>query len=320
MQPPSVYCVRAQHGDFADRFASDGFVAIGWLDYDDLSGVKDRAGIEALYRKAYPEDTSIKVISQQVGQISRFLFEIKAGDYVITPCKYSDFLLVGRVLDAPYFHEKSKDNCIFYHRRKTEWLKAKVPRSALSIPMQYSLRASLTVFRIGEVGNFFEVIGRPELSPAIAHEVDPKKAALKLLLERLNDRDFELLVTELLRCLGFQETEHTGGTGDGGVDVKGVLTIPNIASIRLFVQAKRLDVSARVPAKDVLKLRQSIPKDAQGAFFTTASFEKTCRAAAEDREFPRIGLVDGVALIDLLQEHMGKLTAERQEVLRGIFI
>jgi len=319
MHPPSVYCVRAQHGDFTDRFANEGFVAIGWLDDDDLSHFKDRTEIEALYRKAYPEDTSINVISQQVGQISRFLFEIKPGDYVITPCKDSDFLLVGRVLDEPYYHEKSKDNCIFYHRRKTEWHKARVPRSGLSIPMQYSLRASLTVFKINEVGNFFEVIGKPEFSSVSTKEADPKKAALKRLLERLIDKDFELLVTDLLRCLGFQETEHTGGTGDGGVDVKGVLTIPNIASIRLFVQAKRLDISARVPAKDVLKLRQSIPKDAQGAFFTTATFEKTCRAAAEDREFPRIGLVDGVALIDLLQEHMGKLTAERQEVLRGIF-
>ena len=92
-----------------------------------------------------------------------------------------------------------------------------------------------------------------------------------------------------------------------------------VASIRLFVQAKRLDVLARVPARDILKLLQSIPKDAQGAFFTTASFDSNCRAAAEDRAFPRIGLVDGVALIDLLQELMSKLMEQRQETLRDIF-
>lgn len=319
MQPPGVFCVRAQHGDFADRFASDGFVAIGWLDYDDLSKVKNRSEIEVLYRKAYPEDTSVYTISQQVGQIARFLFEIKPGDYVITPCKDSDQLLVGRVSNEPYFHEKSKDNCIFYHRRRTEWLPKRIPRSGLSIPMQYSLRASLTVFKINETGNFFDVIGRPEFSRSPTHDVDPKKNALNLLLERLDDKAFEYLIADLLCALGVQETERTGRTGDGGVDVTGLLTIPNIASIRLFVQVKRLDPSARIPAKEVLKLRQSIPRDAQGAFFTSATFDNNCQAAAEDRDFPRIGLVDGSCLIDLLEANLGKLGESHQKQLQGIF-
>ncbi len=50
----------------------------------DLSTVTSRDELYPLFKAAYPDDTSNIVIGQQVGQIARFLLEMRAGDYVIT--------------------------------------------------------------------------------------------------------------------------------------------------------------------------------------------------------------------------------------------
>ena len=60
-------------------------MAIGWmLRYGSLSNRKAREELYPLYKAEHPDDTSNIVIGQQVGQIARFLLEMKAGDYVDT--------------------------------------------------------------------------------------------------------------------------------------------------------------------------------------------------------------------------------------------
>ena len=49
-------------------------------------------------------------------------------------------------------------------------------------------------------------------------------------------KEFEILVEHLLTALGFEGTEVTGKSGDGGVDVIGNLNASNIANVKLFVQ------------------------------------------------------------------------------------
>jgi len=40
-------------------------------------------------------------------------------------------------------------------------------------------------------------------------------------------------------ALGFEGSEVTGKTGDGGVDATGELNVSNLAKVKIFVQAKR---------------------------------------------------------------------------------
>ena len=67
-------------------------MGIGFLPQPDLSKVRTRDDLYPLYKAAHPEDTSSIVVGQQVGQIARFLFEIKAGDYIITPAADTELL------------------------------------------------------------------------------------------------------------------------------------------------------------------------------------------------------------------------------------
>src|ERR1051325_11864770 len=91
---PEIYCVRANYGQYTNHFLKGSYIAIGWLEEDDLSVVKSRAEIQVLY-KNYHDDTSPYVIGQQVGQIARFLLDIVPGDYVIVPAPDTDFIYWG---------------------------------------------------------------------------------------------------------------------------------------------------------------------------------------------------------------------------------
>lgn len=308
---PEIYCVRAEYGTYAKHFVKGGYAAIGWFENTDLSAVKQREELYPMYRKAHPHDTSNLVVGQQVGQIARFLFEIQAGDYVITPDADTELLHVGVVqAKPPYYFGEVSDGCRFRHRRPVKWLPGTYKRSAFSVPFQNTIRSSLTVFAVSQQEHFLEVIGLKQPSAHGPEKVyDSDRAVLDQLLE-LNDQEFEILITHLLSALGFEGAEHTGKSGDGGVDATGELNVANLAKVRLFVQVKRYKLGTKISARDVKALRQSIPAGGQGAFITTADFQGKASDIALEPGFPRIGLVNGRQLVDLLVEHWSDLPAE----------
>ena len=64
---PSVYCVRAEFGTYTSQFVNGGYVAIGWLPDNDLSGILSKDELYPLYKAQHPQDKSNLVIGQQVG-------------------------------------------------------------------------------------------------------------------------------------------------------------------------------------------------------------------------------------------------------------
>jgi predicted Mrr-cat superfamily restriction endonuclease len=300
---PNLFCVRADYGTFTQHFIKGGYIAIGWLYHTDLSAVAAKEDLVPLYKKEHPKDTSNIVIGQQVGQIARFLFDIQPSDYVVTPAADSRWLHYGIVEDEPYCFDNGSDGCRFVHRRKVKWSDKRIDRAVFSVPLQNTLRSMLTVFSISQREEFFETIGRKDLVPDGYAKVsaDPYELVIGRVLE-LDPTEFELLVKCLLEALGF-ETEHTGKTGDGGVDVKGTLDVDGFARIRVHVQAKRYKAGSRIAAKTVRELRQTIPNGAQGAFITTADYQAAARDVAEEAGFPRIGLINGRQMVDLLVKH-----------------
>lgn len=308
----NLYVVRADYGKYTDHFLKGGYVAIGWLQHDDLSSVTIREELYPLYTKNHPEDTSNVVIGQQVGQIARFLLEIQAGDYVITPSADTDYIYYGIVEDgSTYVYADGSDGCPFLHRRKVKWHKTPVLRSAFSVPFQNSIRSTLTVFNVSHIKNFLETIGKPELVPAdqVGQTYDYYTTVLNRILE-LDDKEFEILITHLLTALGFEGSEHQGKVGDGGVDATGELNIAGLAKMKVFVQAKRYKLGTRISANTVKALRQSIPFGGQGAFITTCDYTSSATEVAVEPGFPRIGLVNGNQLVDLMAEHWDHIPEE----------
>ncbi|MCD2424937.1 restriction endonuclease [Niabella pedocola] len=314
---PNLYCVRADFGTYTKHFLKGGYVAIGWLSGHNLSEIKDRESLYPIYRNDYPEDESNVVVGQQVGQIARFLLEIKAGDYVITPDSNTEYIHYGVIENDPsYFYGNGEDGCPFLHRRRIRWNKTPVQRSIFSVPFQNTIRSSLTVFSIVHKQNFFEAIGKKEfVAEGLQHqEYDYYNTVLNRILE-LDDKEFEILITHLLTAVGFEGAEHTGKVGDGGVDATGELDVSNMAKIKLFVQAKRYKLGSRINANTVKALRQNIPSNGQGAFITTCDYSKDAKDIAVETGFPRIGLINGNQLVDLLVKYWDQIPNEFKEKL-----
>jgi len=312
----NIFVVRANYGQYANHFLTNGYIAIGWFEEIDLSPYKSKDELYDPYRKYHKSDTSNIVIGQQVGQIARFLFEIQAGDYVITPSQNTEYINYGIVEDGKYYFGDVSDGCPYPHRKRIKWNKEVIQRSEFSVPFQNTIRSSLTVFNVSHIKNFFITIGKPESIPASEKksEYDYYKTILNRILE-LDDQEFEILIKHILTALGFEAAENIGKVGDGGVDVTGELNVSNMAKIKLFVQAKRYKLGAHINTNIVKALRSNIPSGGQGAFITTADYQKTAKEIAVEQGFPRIGLINGEQLVDILTEHWEALPDEFREKL-----
>lgn len=312
----NVWCVRADFGRYAGQFIKNNYAAIGWAETQDLGSITSRDQLYPIYKATYPEDKSTIVIGQQVGQISRFLLDIAAGDIVITPDSNTEKLWHGIVEPNPsYFFVPNDPLCPYPHRRKVQWAKDPLTRSSLSVPLQNTLRSSLTVFSVSQAEEVLKAIGLGDtVQSAAVIPYDPYHVVLNQILT-LDDKEFEILVGFLLEAIGFEGTEVIGKTGDGGVDATGELNVSNLAKIKLFVQAKRYKLGTKILANQVRQLRQAIPSNGQGAFITTADFQKKAFDIALEVGFPRIGLINGHQLVDLLIEHWAKIPDEFQKRL-----
>jgi restriction system protein len=307
MDKPKVWCVRANNGEFADAFVAGGYAALG-SNAPDLTNVTDREQIRALLRDHEPDLTNAYALGQAVGTIARFRLEIQAGDIVVTPGRPADLLFWGEVQTDPYFYAAGGNGCLYRHRIKVQWNAKPVQRSLLSVPIQSQLRSTLTVFAIDPPDELLRAIGKPiGLAPPL--DAEWHEVVVRRILE-LDPREFEILTAHLLAALGFEGTEVTGKPGDGGVDAVGELDVKGFARIKLFVQAKRYKPGTRISARVVRDLRAAIPRDGQGAFVTTSDFERAAHEVALDPMFPRIGLINGRQLVELLVEHWADLPEE----------
>lgn len=312
----NVWVVRAEFGTYTRNFVNGGYAAIDYDIDETLAHAKSREDIAAIYKRCNPSVTSNVVIGQQVGQIARLLLEAKIGDYIITPALDTEYLQYGVVTDKGYwFVDTPTDGCPYRHRIGVDWAQSTLTRSSFSVPFQNTIRSSLTVFGVSQQEEFLEAIGKADPNKPKAHAAfDAYETVLERVLE-LDASEFEMLVGYLLTALGFEESQVTGKTGDGGVDATGILNVANLAKVKIFVQAKRYKRGSKINANVVKQLRTAIPSGGQGAFITTADFQGAAAEVANEIGFPRIGLINGKHLVDLLVEHWNDIPEEFQTKL-----
>jgi hypothetical protein len=107
----------------------------------------------------------------------------------------------------------------------------------------------------------------------------------------------------LLITIGFDEetVEVTGRSGDGGIDVVGVIEIEGITRLDVAVQVKK--VNRNISPDKITALRGSLFPNQRGIFMTTSDFTKQAVEEANAPGKSPISLVNGEQLLDLLVEH-----------------
>jgi restriction system protein len=129
-------------------------------------------------------------------------------------------------------------------------------------------------------------------------------------LQSILPSEFERFCADLLRHLGMERVEVTGGKGDRGIDGEGFLRVGPLVSTKIAFQCKRY--SGAVSPNEVREFQGSIGSRAEkGIFFTTGYFTDGAREAARDAMSRPIELVDGDRLVELLEQHEFGLTETR---------
>lgn len=294
----NVFVVRADYGLFTEAFKQNGYVGIGWFDRE-ISPNISKEEIKELYQTLYPNDAFMRM-NQNSGQIYRFINDIKIGDIVMTPYQNGEFL-VGEVTSNLYFQEDNTSN--YGLRKKVNWFPENLDRNSLSIPLQNSLRSSLTCFSIQNSREILENYNLVPLQERIETRatIDVYEIIKEKLLE-LDAFEFENFVSYLLQRIGFTRTnEVQGGVNDGGIDFEGILDIFGVASVNLQVQVKRYETNP-IKWQTIAQFRGAMKRDFQGCFITLSSFQDKAKHNASDPNKIPITLIDGKKLIDIFIE------------------
>ena len=295
----TIWMVSAEFGRYTEHFVNGGYAAVGWLDKEDLTSVHSRAEIFQRFREAHPDQTPNQA-GANAGQLAKFILSIQPGDYIMTRCAPpTREYRYGIVEGEPLYYSDTTDGCPFPHRCKVKWSEQPIIKADRSIPFQKSLSAAKTLFEVRHMEEFLVAIGE---KPVVKRSpYDTYRVVLDQILEKITPAEFEDLVSALMEAIGYEDVDRTGGTGDEGVDVKGMLQ-SSFVSVDMYVQVKHYKNRA-VPRSDVKKLHGAIPTGGQGAIITTSDFAKKAIDAADDPNFPHVSLINGGRLVDLLREY-----------------
>jgi restriction system protein len=138
-----------------------------------------------------------------------------------------------------------------------------------------------------------------EAAPETANR-NYREQVLEILLA-LPPQGFERLCQRLLRESGFQQVKVTGRSGDGGIDGIGILQINPFVSFKVLFQCKRWN--SGVGSGQVRDFRGAMMGRAdKGLILTTGTFTADAQAEAVRDGVPPIELVDGQALVSLLEQ------------------
>jgi len=119
-------------------------------------------------------------------------------------------------------------------------------------------------------------------------------------LRIMDSRKFEEFVSDLLNKMGFEENnEITPKSRDGGIDVRGTLTLNEAIKVRIAVQVKCWGDKNSVGPKIVRQVRGCLKPYEQGMIITTSKFTKFAREEA-DNDAAHVALIDGEQLVKIM--------------------
>ncbi len=168
---------------------------------------------------------------------------------------------------------------------------------------------------IGAGSGFYRLrTAATEVEHAIERWNDRTKEELLEQLGQIDPGTFEELVGELLERIGFEEVEVTRRSGDGGIDVRGVLTVGGVTRVKTAIQVKRW--AKNVPDRIVREMRGSIGPAEQGLIITTSGFTRGAIKEAEMIERAPVALIDGKMLVEQLAEYEIGIKRQSRPVLQ----
>ena len=326
----NMWMVRAgRESAYVDDFLQHSMVSIGWPELGPLEPVTPKNEVLKRYRAALPKESDGKV-NNGVGQIVRFLSEIKPGDQVVTYDRNKRTYYLGEILsDAQWSEDPVED---LPRIRKVKWAR-RVARDRLSAEAKNTLGAIQTLFRINnKVASELESKAVPIDASEAAEEIESADDQETIVLEehiraeliekseetiedriaRLDWEEMQNLVAGILRGMGYRTKVSSPGP-DRGYDVFASPDGLGLQEPRIFVEVKHRP-NQTMGSQDIRSFLGGRSAGDRCLYVSTGGFTKDARYEAERASVPLhlIGLVD---LRKLLLEYYEDLDEETRNLI-----
>lgn len=298
-------------------FLNESVIAIGWDELGDLSSLpQTKEGLKSKYQAVYPDAKKMNV-ANCVGSISRFVFDMQVGDYVVFPSKFNREINLG-IIDGEYYYEPTAKR--YTHRRKVKWLKH-VPRVAFSQGALYEVGAFTTCFEIKNyTDEFLSALDKnfkTQKAKAVIDETIERTAAdiknttcdfiLKELSRKQKGYPLEDFVADLLRAMGYRAIVSPKG-GDRGIDIT---AYKDELPPRILVQVKSQD--GDIKESTIQSLRGAMKEGDYGLFVTLSNY--TANALKYLDNTPIIRGINGEELANLILKYYDKLPERSKKII-----
>ncbi|MBX9733929.1 MAG: restriction endonuclease [Chitinophagaceae bacterium] len=133
-------------------------------------------------------------------------------------------------------------------------------------------------------------------------EDEEHSIGLITIIQNLTPSGFEKLCKRLLIEIGINEIIITGGSGDQGIDGKGIVKLNDVVSLNIVFQCKRYKET--VSPHHVRDFRGAMQgRGEKGLIITTGRFTKEAKGEANRDGVTPIELIDGDRLIELFEKY-----------------
>ena len=300
-----------------ENLINNNYVALGWRELGDLTKLEQtREGYTVKYNEVYPNEKK-QSVANCVGQLFRFVQEIKVGDYIVFPTKYNRMINIGEVVGEYYY---DREEPVFTGKRNIKWIKT-LPRESFSQGALYEAGSFLTVFRIKHYADEFinaienkkkEIIVDSEeaenLVTAEAIKELTKDYVLKELKRVYKGYDLEEVVSDLLRAMGYRTKVSQHG-GDSGRDI---VAYKDELPPRIIVQVKSQE--SNITEATVQSLKGTMDEGDYGLFVTLSDYQPNAKKYLE--KHPIIKSINGSEFVDLILKYYDDMSEEFKENIR----
>lgn len=306
----NIWMVRAGvGGQYADKFA-EGYVAIRWREFGDMTACTEKEEIRKLHDEVYP-DTKVAAIPTSVSMFHRFRSVFAVGDKVVTYDVANREYLVGSIVgDYEYKPELIEE---YPHTRKVEW-QGRVSRDLISTTARNTLGSTLTLFSVPrEVWDEFMTVLKDSNDEAKVDEPpldveDTMESIRRDTIERshefikdkiltLDPGEMEELVAAVLRAMGYKTRVSPKGP-DRGVDVFASPDGLGLEAPRIKAEVKHRK-GTQIGSPEIRSFIGGLREGDRGIYVSTGGFTREGRYEA-DRSIVPVTLVDLDELANLV--------------------
>lgn len=312
-----------------DEPVEKGYACIGWMQVGDILAIPpSRDAFKEAIARAYPTKKA-GAIPVDAGTLFRFAYDIQAGDLIVFPSKHNRMVNIGRATGKRWYQpnpDNGDDDKPQY--LGVNWV-ASYPRSDFSQAALNELGAYITLFTLrGTAGEFLAKAGLEEAkhaSPAdeIALPDDDvsqtasqvaEESTTDFIVRRLHTEltgyDFEHFIAHLMEGMGYT-ARVSQKSGDGGVDVIAHTDQLGFQPPIIKIQCKRQ--TGQIGEPEVSQLLGTLGEGEYALFVTLGSY--TRQARIRERNNPRLRLLDGEELVEMILNHYPRMSPRYRRIL-----